>query len=233
MEIKFLRIKRLPKFKFLKRKISALRNKNMHKNRHIFTEIFKNNSWSSQESFSGTGSTLEQTYFLRQELTRIINQYEINTILDIPCGDFNWMKELDFKNLNYIGADIVKPLIEENRKKYQKLPNIKFKVIDLTSHKLPKSDPIIVRDCFVHLSFKDIDKSIKNIKRSKSKYLLTTTFTDRNFNQDSVDGGWRTINLEKEPFNLPKPLEIINEHCTEGDGKYSDKSMALYLISNL
>jgi len=229
MEIKFLRIKRLPKFKFLKRKISALRNKN----RQIFTEIFKNNSWSSQESFSGTGSTLEQTYFLRQELTRIINQYEINTILDIPCGDFNWMKELDFKNLNYIGADIVKPLIEENRKKYQKLPNIKFKVIDLTSHKLPKCDLIIVRDCFVHLSFKDIDKSIKNIKRSKSKYLLTTTFTDRNFNQDSVDGGWRTINLEKEPFNLPKPLEIINEHCTEGDGKYSDKSMALYLISNL
>ncbi|MDS1031047.1 class I SAM-dependent methyltransferase [Porphyromonadaceae sp. NP-X] len=229
MEIKRLRIQSFLKFNFLKRKIYTLRNKN----RLIFTEIFKKNSWSSQESFSGTGSTLEQTYFLRQELIRIINQYEIKTILDIPCGDFNWMKELDFKNLNYIGADIVKPLIKENRKKYQKSPNIKFKVIDLTSNKLPKCDIIIVRDCFVHLSFKDIDKSIKNIKRSKSKYLLTTTFTNRDFNRDSVDGGWRTINLEKEPFNLTMPLEIINEHCTENDGKYSDKSMALFLISNL
>lgn len=97
---------------------------------------------------------------------------------------------------------------------------------------LPQNDLIIVRDCLVHLSYKDIYNAIKNIKSSGSKYLLTTTFTNHDLNHDIVTGDWRAINLQK-PFNFSSPLLVINENCTQGSGEYSDKAMALWEIDKI
>ena len=37
---------------------------------------------------------------------------------------------------------------------------------------------ILCRDCLVHLTFDDARAALQNLRRSGSKYLLTTTFTD-------------------------------------------------------
>jgi len=200
--------------------------------KEIFTEIKKKNYWGSTESVSGSGSVLKQTQSLITELPKILKEKCIKTFLDIPCGDFNWMKELDLSSIHYIGADIVDEIINENKKKYE-TNNIKFVVMDIIKDTLPMSDIIFVRDCFVHLSFENILKAIENIKKSGSKYLLTTTFTDRIKNIDIVTGDWRPINLEIMPFLFPKPEKIIIENCTEGDGEYKDKSMGLWNIKKL
>ena len=79
--------------------------------------------------------------------------------------------------------------------------------------------------------------SIKNIKASGSLYLATTTFSNRLKNQDlpflSRSVAWRTINLERSPFNFSPPEHLINEKCTESNGVYSDKSIGIWKISNL
>jgi hypothetical protein len=92
---------------------------------------------------------------------------------------------------------------------------------------------IFVRDCFVHLSYKDIDSAIKNIKSSASKYLLTTTFTNHHLNVDILTGEWRPLNLQVQPFNFSTPILVINENCTEGNGEFIDKSMALWEICKI
>jgi hypothetical protein len=92
---------------------------------------------------------------------------------------------------------------------------------------------IIVRDCLVHLSYEDINSAIKNIKSSGSKYLLTTTFTNYHLNHDIVTGDWRPLNLQEKPFNFSSPILVINENCTEGNGEYKDKSMAMWDISKV
>ena len=51
------------------------------------------------------------------------------------------MKEIDFKGINYIGADIVPDLIKKNTKEFTN-NEINFKILDLTSDGLPKSDLI-------------------------------------------------------------------------------------------
>lgn len=206
---------------------------NLNKSQKIFTEIYENNSWNSEESRSGSGSTLEQTRVIRGQLVRIFNKYQIKSILDIPCGDFNWMQKVDLNGIYYIGGDIVRSLIKLNKKKYRYYPNVSFKHLDITKDKLPNVDLIFVRDCFVHLSFEEIARAIQNIKRSGSKFLFTTTFTDRQKNENTEFGGWRVLNLEIEPFNLSNPLLILNEQCTEENGEYKDKCMALYLIDEL
>lgn len=196
----------------------------------VFDIVYKENHWRDAESISGTGSNERHAV----EVIRIVNQvfrdFEISTILDIPCGDFNWMKHVDFKGVKYIGGDIVQLLIEQNKSAFA-THMISFEKLNLLDSPLPKVDLIFTRDCLVHLSYSDIAKAVANIKKSGSTYWLATTFTNhKNFN--IITGDWRPINLELPPFNLPKPITIYNENCMEDD-RYRDKSLALWRISNL
>lgn len=199
--------------------------------KETFTEIYKTNFWSSNESPSGGGSELIQTKSLINDLEKLLKDMDIKSVLDIPCGDFNWMQKVDLSKINYIGADIVNELIKSNSMKFIKSPNLNFKVLNLIDDLLPQCDIVIVRDCLVHLSFEDIRNAIKNIKSSGCKYLLTTTYTNSHLNFDIITGEWRRLNLQKPPFNFPNPIFVINENCTE---EYEeDKSMALWEISKL
>jgi hypothetical protein len=153
-------------------------------------------------------------------------------MLDIPCGDFNWMKNVDLSTVKYIGADIVDELIDENNKRY-KTENINFQVINCITDPLPLVDLIFVRDFFVHLPYKDIFRALKRIKKSKSKYLLTTTFTNHHSNYDIKTGSWRPVNLQDKPFCFLNPDKIIIENCTQESGRWDDKSMGLWVIDKL
>jgi hypothetical protein len=46
-------------------------------------------------------------------------------------------------------------------------------------------------------------------------------------------GDWRPLNFQRPPFTFPAPLEFINEACTEWNGDYADKSLALWQIADL
>ncbi len=197
-----------------------------------FNYIHNNNFWVGESSVSGEGSDETQTEEIRVNLPKIILKYKIQRILDLPYGDFNWMKNIELNLLEYIGADIVQEIIHLNNEKYSN-DRRRFLKLDIIKDNLPKADLIFCRDCFVHLSNDNVIKSIENIKRSNSRYLLTTTFTECEINEDIVTRNWRIINLIKEPLNFPNPILLINEDCTEGNGTYSDKSLGLWRISDL
>lgn len=199
----------------------------------IFNKIYSFNDWGSEESRSGGGSTLEQTQIIRQQLPIIFRQLSTKKLLDIPCGDFNWMKSVDISSLEkYWGADIVGSVVKANTDKFSD-NKVSFLKLDVLTDPIPDVDTILSRDCLVHFSFKDINVALKNITKSTAKYLITTTFTDRNENIDIETGQWRTINFEKPPFSWPKPLIIINEGCTEGDNNFKDKCLAVWDVESL
>lgn len=201
--------------------------------RKIFFKIYKYGKWKGNESISGTGSNLEQTKNVRKELPHLFKKLKINSILDCPCGDFYWMNSINLEEYNYEGYDIVPELIESNTKKYRK-KNISFRVLDITEEILEKADLILMRDLLVHLSFKDIQKTLTNIKKSNSRFLLTTNFSKIESNYDIATGQWRPINLELPPFNLPKPKIIINELNTEYNNEiFKSKDLSLWEINEL
>jgi len=198
----------------------------------VFTDIYRKNVWDGQNSISGTGSELCQTRKIIQRLSSLFNDFNISTMLDIPCGDFYWMKKLDLSNIDYVGVDIVKELILKNTDEYGR-DGVSFQYMNLIKDKLPKKDLLFCRDCLVHFSFADIFSALDNVCNSKSEYILTTTFTDVKNNYDIATGQWRTLNLELAPFMLPKPLRIINEGCLEEDGAYDDKALGLWEIADI
>tara|TARA_R110000850_G_scaffold10555_4_gene37520 strand:+ start:388 stop:1026 length:639 start_codon:yes stop_codon:yes gene_type:complete len=198
-------------------------------NKEKFTGIFENNGWGSIESKSGKGSELQFTNTLREELPHLFKKYNIKSILDIPCGDFNWMKNTQLKSIKYKGADIIDKLIIQNKLNY---PGIQFEVLDIIKDKLPNVDLVFVRDCLVHLSDNNIFKALDNIQRSGSRYLLSTSFTKYTFNPNIQEGKWKSINLMIEPYFL-KPIYLINENCGEDYPKWDDKCMVLFDLKDL
>jgi SAM-dependent methyltransferase len=197
-----------------------------------FTKFYTDNHWKDDESISGTGSNMDQTTEIRKILPGLLKKLNVKVILDIPCGDYYWMHKTPINVDKYIGADIVNEIIDENNKKYAD-KKTSFIKLDITKDKIPKADLILVRDVLVHFSSADVFAAINNMKSSGSKYLLTTTFTDRNRNIEIETGGWRPINLEAEPFKFPKPSVVINEKTTQDNGAHKDKSLGLWELQHI
>ncbi|HQQ87825.1 MAG TPA: class I SAM-dependent methyltransferase [Smithellaceae bacterium] len=196
-----------------------------------FTTIYKEGGFGGSPSLSGVGSTLENTESLRFKLPELIKKYSINSILDIPCGDMYWMRHIDLGNIQYMGGDIVDDIIQANQKNFGNV-NTTFKVLDLVQDELPRVDLILCRDCFIHLKLKDILSALANIKNSGSKYLLVSTYIQCNSNHELGIDFWRPINLRLQPFNLPEPLEIIEDGPIKSN-EPPDKCLALYKIEDL
>ena len=200
-----------------------------------FQRIFEENAWGNSESISGEGSNLERTKVVRAKLPGLLARYGVRSLLDAPCGDFYWMKEVDLGDVEYIGADIVPEIIERDIQWYS-APRRRFVVCDLVEDALPAADLILCRDCLVHLPYEEIRRTIENFRRSGATWLLTTTFTGPRDNHDIVLGDWRALNLERTPFDFPPPVEIINEESDEVDeelGAFPDKSLGLWRLADL
>lgn len=200
-------------------------------NKDIFRDIYHSNLWGNKDSRSGAGSDMTQTAEIRRLLPDLFETLGVTSVLDIPCGDWHWMKDLHFLG-DYTGADIVPELVERNQQLYGDDKH-RFLNLDLIRDQLPRVDLVFSRDVLVHLSFDDIRSALLNLKKSGSEYFLTTTFTDREANRDIPTGQWRPLNLQKPPFNFPQPLRLINEKCTEGDGSWGDKCLGLWKLADV
>ncbi len=199
----------------------------------VFSKIYKENYWVYGESVSGTGSDSSQTNVIISELEKLFQEYNIKSILDAPCGDFNWMNQVNLNGIDYLGIDIVEDLIKLNKENYKDKAGVEFRTGNIITDDLPQVDLILCRDCLVHFSYNEIGRTLENFKKSGSKFLLTTSFIHRKENKDITTGFWRTLNLRKPPFNFIKPLRVIDEKCKEGGGKHKDKSLLLWNLDHL
>src|SRR6185312_8656805 len=199
-----------------------------HSRQQIFARMYTRNSWGGAESVSGGGSDLIQTRTIRRAIAALAEELGIRTMLDAPCGDFNWMQHVSLQLDEYIGADVVPELIEDNIRRYGSATR-RFAVLDICHDDLPAVDLIFCRDCLVHLPLQSGAAAVRNFVRSGSRYLLTTTYpriVARN-KPLLITGNWRPLDLTLPPFSLPEPLRVINEECTEPND-YPEKSLGLW-----
>jgi hypothetical protein len=202
----------------------------------IHRRIYRLNRSDGIASASGRGSDLSQTAMVRSELPALLKRHHIRSLVDAPCGDLFWLRQVEDLGLEqYIGIDIVPELIE-TLSSAPPIPNAEFLRLDIVSDRLPKADAILCRDLLVHLNYRQINRCLQNFLASGSTYVLLTTFL-RTTNADSVNGRWRPLNLQDKPFGFPEPLEIIVEGNTERNvkqgGSYDDKSLALWRLADL
>ena len=195
-----------------------------------FRYAYQTNLWGGPESPSGPGSSLDQTAHLQQGLPELFRRLGVRAMLDLPCGDGHWMDAVALPGIRYLGADLLPEVLARAA---ARSPEREFLTLDLTASPLPPADLLLCRDCLVHLSFSDIERALANILRSRITYLLATTFPNEPANRDSITGDWRPLNLEQPPFGFPRPLEVLQEGCTEQGGLFAGKSLALWRVADL
>lgn len=196
----------------------------------IFTTIYQTNAWQNAESRSGPGSTVTRCQPVIRALTDLVGAFAVKSLMDAPCGDLNWMKDVHLPDTAYIGVDVVPELIDRNLRLHGNSRR-EFRCVDITRGPLPRVDMIFCRDGLVHFCGADVLKALAVFKRSGSRYLAATTFPARTSNEDITTGGWRPINLEKAPFHMPAPLRLVSDGCTVPD--YTDKALGVWRLDQV
>lgn len=198
---------------------------------NIFDKYYQDNYWANDESRSGAGSTVEATATIREGLKDLMRMLKVKTLLDIPCGDFNWQQHMDFPEgfERYIGADVVRDLVMDNREKFRH-PNLEFQQLDIVKDQLPRVDMVLVRDLFGHLSNDQVQMALKNLRKSGSRWLVATTFPGREtLPADIHTGDWRPINMGRM-WGLGVHQIIMKENCTVPG--FEDKSLGVWELNS-
>ncbi len=180
----------------------------------LFSEIYNKHIWKG-ESRSGVGSGLKNTSNIRKALPELLKKLQVHSLIDCPCGDWNWMSQIDLSGVQYTGVDIVPDLIEQNKKSHEK-DGVSFMVADITRDLLPIADMVLVRDCLVHLPDSEIFRALWLLQASGVKWLAATTFPGVK-NVDIPLGNWQPMDLSTAPYHLGEPYEMIKE---VEEGKY-------------
>ncbi len=195
----------------------------------VFAAIHRHRLFGGRQSLSGPGSSLAGTKTVRATLPTLLRDLEIGTLLDIPCGDFNWMRHVDLGATRYIGADIVPALVEDNRRRHGN-DHVAFENLDIATDPLPVADLVLARDVFIHLPDDMVMAALENVRGSGARWLLTTDFPGVRRNRPGKLGGFRPLSLERPPFRLPPPQRrIADEDLYRAWGR----SLALWPVDQL
>lgn len=178
----------------------------------VMKQIYDAHLWGGNgfDFYSGYGSHNPEIInpYLKVLIAFLKSHNKELVVCDLGCGDFNIGKYLTPYSKKYFALDIVKSLIERNKKLYKE-NNLEFHCLDISEDTLPAGDCIILRQVLQHLSNSEINKIVEKI--SVYKYIIITEhipFGDFIPNQDIISGqGIRIkkhsgVNLLEPPFNM-------------------------------
>jgi Methyltransferase domain len=199
----------------------------------VFTQIYNEGKWGKNANghgCSGSGSSLENTVTYRAYLQYFLKKYNIRSVIDVGCGDWTSSSAINWGSIRYIGYDVVKSVIENNREQYG-TPLISFVHDNGIKSNLPKADLLICKEVLQHLPNSDIKQFLTQL--NKFKYCLITndvnptTFTSNN--RDAPYGHYRPIDLTAPPFSI-KAIKVLM--YTIDYGNHQDVKQVL-LIKNV
>jgi SAM-dependent methyltransferase len=175
------------------------KNWRIEKMSEVFNEIYKKNKWGSG---SGAGSLPKHTKGYVNFLQNFLKDKQINSVVDMGCGDWQFSNTINWTGVDYLGFDVVKSVIERNVNKYSDT-NIQFELYSGNPEDLPYADLLIVKDVLQHLSKNSIDNFLKNIDRYK--FCLITNCVNpfgETVNAEIQDGGFSHLDVQLPPFNI-------------------------------
>lgn len=173
-------------------------------------------------SVSGCGSQLDgSTLNLRNNLYSFLFKFNVNSFFDAPCGDFWWMRYIDFKDIKYTGGDIITKQIEKLNNQF---PDKKFIRFDVLIDKFPDVDLLFCRDCLFHFSNKHKYKMLNNFVNSNINYIMLSNHPLSINNEEISTGDFGHINWQLPPWNFNKPVDIL----FDSNYGYDTKEMQLY-----
>lgn len=159
--------------------------------REVFEKIYEEGHWGKNPEaryFSGTGS--HDPAIIGAYVAAVAGYLEglpqKPSALDIGCGDFNVGSKLRPYCAAFRAVDIVAPVIEDNRVRFQDA-DVEFGVLNIAEDAPPRVDVIFIRQVLQHLSNAEIGKALANLA-GRCDHLIVT---------EHIPPGDFTPNLDK------------------------------------
>jgi len=203
----------VPTVSFARPGVSAKPNASASDPTAEFTGIYEAGLWGQNaegKGNSGSGSTVEATVVYRAYLQQFLKQYDIRSVVDAGCGDWEFSQTMDWSGIDYMGFDIVESVIEKNKKKFGS-EKVKFFTANIVTFDLPPADLLIVKHVLQHLPTADVQIFLKQLPKFKHVLLVNGVDADTltSDNADILPGRYRPLDLTRPPFNLPAKKELI------------------------
>lgn len=197
-------------------------------NKALFTVIYEKGLWFEGDSKSGRASGLPETQRIARELARIRVKYQLQSLVDLPCGDCHWQFAHNLGFSRYIGVDVVEEMIDRNKIAYAS-PERDFLQLNILEEGAPVGDIVLCRDLMIHLSNTQISSALRNLVKNNTGYVAISTAPRTERNANIPTGASRCVNLEAEPFNLPPPIEYL----ADGLNPQSNRVIGLWRASDI
>ena len=167
----------------------------------VFDDIYRNELWGAGQG-SGSGSSPEVTYEYRIFLKKFLKEYNIQSVVDFGCGDWQFSKLIDWDGLTYRGYDCVRSVVDLNNRLYGEA-NIDFQFANRIKDDCVGADLLILKDVLIHWPNKDVQNFLDTAKDLPYKYILITnqTLRDDLLNKDIRLGEFRQLDINSDPFN--------------------------------
>lgn len=202
------------RYKFYKRLRKQRQNFNKD-TEEVFTEIYEKNKWGGVkgEFFSGPGSANEA--IVSPYVSKISEEARREgflglTFVDLGCGDFCVGKQLLSLCSNYIGVDIVKPLIISHQKTYAD-STTHFEHLNIIDDELPDGDVCFVRQVLQHLSNQQIIAILHKLRKYQWVYISEGYPSNNDAikaNVDKVQGSDVRVYLNSGVYLTEPPFEL-------------------------
>jgi SAM-dependent methyltransferase len=144
---------------------------------------------------SGVGSEVGYTTGYRAFLEKFMDDHEVQSVLDVGCGDWQFSKLVNWGDRIYVGVDEAALLVERLQFQYGKPTRLFYTYIPEADF-----DLVICKDVFIHLPNAEVVEMLDEFK--KYKHALLTHHSEGD-NPDCKRGGYRVIDLAKPPFSVP------------------------------
>jgi hypothetical protein len=159
-----------------------------------------------------------------EEIKKIIEGFEIQTLFDFSTRDINEFQQLGLPLKLYIGATTEGALLEKLRAAYGSQLQT-FLDHDIAADPLPQVDLLLLWDRLNTLPPSEIRSALLLIKKSGARFLLIAQDSSCTKNHKSKHGELQPINWQLEPYAFPKPLIEIT--------KPNQRSLALWPCDEL
>lgn len=133
-------------------------------------------------------------------LQRFLHDYEIRSVVDLGCGDWQFSRLIDWSGVDYLGLDVVEFVVDTNREQFA-TDSIRFEVATV-GEPLPAADLIVCKDVLQHLPISVVADYFAEFRHSYKHALITNdVYPDAATNTECSPGEGRAIRPDLEPFS--------------------------------
>jgi len=216
--------------------------------REVFSRIYAENLWGTGKPvgndlyafYSGPGSEESAARPYADCVRRFIEEQGIRSVVDLGCGDFRVGRLIANPGIDYIGVDIVEPVITENTARFSS-ERIQFRCLDVIADAIPDGELILLREVLQHLSNEQVVAILAKLR--KFRWVIVTevhpgppgSFKPNRNKPHGADSRamWNSgIVLNAPPFNVCNVELLLSLPAVQSEGDPAGACLNSFLVRN-